>query len=171
MSCLKCIEIVSYLHVSVCTFRTCVPLEARAPLGAGYDFVRMCIAGSEEGIGARLVPVQVQALDLWLVELEVEVCVQAREHPAQRVLANRWRPDLKLCRKKRGHMYVVLAVLMRGGIHSASVVGTHCSSPASGSWLSCGFHYRAELWTSPSDDSPPPLGPTHCTLWSSSTSH
>lgn len=55
---------VLYLHVPAFRFRTCVPLEARAPLGAGYDFVCMFIAGFEERIGARLVPVQVKALDL-----------------------------------------------------------------------------------------------------------
>lgn len=44
--------------------RTCVSLEARAPLGAGENFVNVNVAGFEEGIGARLVPVQVEALDL-----------------------------------------------------------------------------------------------------------
>lgn len=45
-------------------YHTCIPLEACAPLRAGYNFVSMCIAGFEERIRARLVPVQVEALDL-----------------------------------------------------------------------------------------------------------
>lgn len=72
-----------------CRHRTCVSLEARAPLGAGEHFVDVNVAGFEEGVGARLVPVQVEALDLRLVELQVEVGVQAREHPTEGVLANR----------------------------------------------------------------------------------
>lgn len=78
-----------YLHASAWRCRTCVPLEARAPLRAGYDFVGVCVARFEERVGARLVPVQVEALDLRLVKLEVEVCVQPGEHPSQGVLTNR----------------------------------------------------------------------------------
>lgn len=116
--------------------RTCVPLEARAPLGAAYHFVGVRVARLEEGVGARLVHVQVQALDLRLVQLEVKVCVQTGEHPAQGVLANRRRPDLKLCRRggreiknERGSMQPGISVLFL--LCSSHV--THCSSPASGS--------------------------------------
>lgn len=42
---------------------------------------------------------------------------------------------------------------------------THCSSPASGSWLSCGCRSHAALWTSLSDGLQPLSGPTRCTLW------
>lgn len=56
------------MFVSACRVqgdnRTCVPLEARAPLGAGYNLVGARVAGFEERIRARLVPVQVEALDL-----------------------------------------------------------------------------------------------------------
>lgn len=93
----SCIFKCLYLHVSAWRRRTCVPLEACAPLGAREYFVSVYVAGFEVRIRTRLVPVQVEALDLWLVQLEIEVCVQPGEHPAQRVLANRWRPDLKLC--------------------------------------------------------------------------
>lgn len=68
---LKCL----YLHVSAWRYRTCVPLEARAPLRAAYNFVGMCVARFEERVRARLVPIQVEALDLRLVQLEVKVCV------------------------------------------------------------------------------------------------
>lgn len=92
------------MFVSACWVRrdnrTCVPLEARAPLGAGYNLVGARVAGLEERIGARLVPVQVEALDLWLVQLDVKVRVQPGEHPAQGVLTDRWRPDLELCWRK-----------------------------------------------------------------------
>ena len=83
--------------MSAWSCRTCEPLEARAPLRAGYNFVGMCIAGFEEGVRARLIPVQVEALNLRLVQLDVKVCVQSGEHPAQRVLTNRGSPDLELC--------------------------------------------------------------------------
>lgn len=89
-----------YLHVCAWRYRTCVPLEACAPLRAAYNIVGVCIAGFEERVRARLVPVKVEALDLRLVQLDIEICVQSGEHPAQRVLTNRWCPDLKLCREK-----------------------------------------------------------------------
>lgn len=73
-----------HIHVNI----TCVPLEARAPLRAGYEFVSVCVAGFEESIRARLIPVQVEAPDLRLVKLEVKVRIQAGEHPAQRVLTD-----------------------------------------------------------------------------------
>ncbi len=78
-----------YLHASAWRYCTCVPLEARAPLRAAYNFVGMRVAGFEERVGTPLVPVQVEALDLRLVQLEVKVCVQPGEHPAQWVLTNR----------------------------------------------------------------------------------
>lgn len=60
----SCIFKCLYLHVSAWRRRTCVPLEACAPLGAGEYFVSVYVAGFEERIGTRLVPVQVEALDL-----------------------------------------------------------------------------------------------------------
>lgn len=78
-----------HLHVSAWRCRTCVPLEARAPLRAGYNFVGVRVTQLEERVGARLVSIQVEALDLRLVKLEVEVCVQPGEHPSQGVLTNR----------------------------------------------------------------------------------
>lgn len=78
-----------HLCVSVYKYRTCVSLETCAPLRAGYNFVSMCIAGFEERIRAWLVPVNVEALDLCLVKLEVKVCVQTGEHPSQRILTYR----------------------------------------------------------------------------------
>lgn len=157
-----------YLHVSAWRYRTCVPLEARAPLGAAYNFVGMRVAGFEERVRARLVPVQVEALDLRLVQLEVKVCVQPGEHPAQRVLTNRWRPDLKLwgrsgLQMREGRCSQV-SQCNNANVNDNNVNVTHCSSLASGSGLSCGCHSHAALWTSLSDDSPPPSGPTHCTL-------
>lgn len=79
---------------------TCVPLEACAPLCAGYYSISMYIAGLEECVGTRLISVHVKALDLWLVQLEVKVCVQPGKHPTQRVLTKRWCPNLKLSWEK-----------------------------------------------------------------------
>lgn len=63
---LLCVVSVSCLYLQVCAWRhrTCVPLEARAPLSAGEHFVGVNVTGFEEGIGARLIPVRVEALDL-----------------------------------------------------------------------------------------------------------
>lgn len=74
---------------------TCVSLEARAPLGAADEAVPAHVAGREEGPGAGLVPVQVQAPGLRLVQLQVEVGVQPGEHPAHGVLADGRRPHLE----------------------------------------------------------------------------
>lgn len=76
---------------------TCVPLEARAPFGTGYHFVGVHVARVEECVRARLVPVKVEALDLRLVQLEVEIGIQPRKHPTQWLLAERGNPNLELC--------------------------------------------------------------------------
>lgn len=66
-----------YLPVNTLTCHTCVSLEACAPLSAGEYFVSMYVTGFEEDIRARLVPIQVEALDLRLVQLEIKIGVQA----------------------------------------------------------------------------------------------
>lgn len=97
---LSCFSSCGCAQLSSCRRRTCVPLEARAPLRAGYDFVGVRVAGFEESIRAWLVPVQVEALDLRLVQLQVKVCVQPGEHPAQGILTNRGGPDVELYRRR-----------------------------------------------------------------------
>lgn len=80
---------------------TCVPLEACAPFGSSYNFISMYVTRFEERVRAWLIPVQVEALDLWLVQLEVKIRIQPREHPTQRLLAKRGNPYLKLCWEKK----------------------------------------------------------------------
>lgn len=76
---------------------TCVPVEARTPFGTAYHFIGMYVTRFEECVRARLIPVQVQALDLWLVQLEVKIGIQLRKHPTQGLIADRGNPCLQLC--------------------------------------------------------------------------
>lgn len=79
--------------------------EAEAPLRRGDLPILVAVAGVEEGSDADLVLVQVDGSQLGLVQIQVAVGVQPREHPADGVLAAGHEALVQRCRTEIAHFY------------------------------------------------------------------
>ena len=73
--------------------------EAEAPFCRRDLPIFVAVAGVEEGSDADLVLVQVNGSQLSLVQIQVAVGVQPREHPADGVLAARYQALVQRCQK------------------------------------------------------------------------
>lgn len=74
--------------------------EAQAPLRRGHLPVLVAVAGVEEGSDADLILVQVNSSQLRVVQIQITVGVQLREHPSDGVLAAGYKAPLQRCQKQ-----------------------------------------------------------------------
>lgn len=79
--------------------------EAEAPLCRGDLPILVAITGVEEGPDADLILVQVNGGQLRLVQIQVAVGVQLREHPADGVLAAGYQAFFQHCLEEKVHCY------------------------------------------------------------------